>query len=367
MSESPIRMFDYRAELPELRGSILAAVERVLDSGWLILGPEVDAFERSMAEALGGGHAVGVGNGTDALVVSLWARGIGRGDEVITVANTAVPTANAIVCSGATPVFCEIDPGTGLMDVQKVADLIGPKTKAVIPVHLYGNAVDIPRLLEIVSPYELFVVEDCAQAQGARLFGKSVGALGHAATFSFYPTKNLGAYGDGGLCFTRDEGLAEEMRRVRQYGFKERDFATGPGMNSRLDELQAAILREKLRLLDGYLGARRRLAAIYDAELPLHIERLSTTPGCEHAYHLYVVRTNDRDGTSALLAERGIESGVHYRRALHNMPAFAAARRPASGLAHTESHAARVISLPLHPTLTEEQVLRVCRVLRNHG
>lgn len=363
MTTSTIKMFDYRAELAELRPRVLSAVERVLDSGWLILGPEVEAFERAVAASLGGGHAVGVANGTDALVVALWARGIGPGDEVITVSNTAVPTANAIVCAGGVPVFCDVDPATGLLDVERVAELIGPKTRAVIPVHLYGNPVDVPRLLELTRAHDLFVLEDCAQAQGASLRGAAVGALGHAATFSFYPTKNLGAYGDGGLCFTRDAELAEGMRRVRKYGYSERDFAAGPGMNSRLDELHAAILSEKLPLLPENVAKRRALAEVYDAELPANIERLRTTPAGLHGRHLYTVYVDDRDAVAARLAAAGIETGVHYRHPLHQMPAFSHARLPSTGLPHTERHAQRILSLPLHPALTERDVRHVCRAL----
>jgi dTDP-3-amino-2,3,6-trideoxy-4-keto-D-glucose/dTDP-3-amino-3,4,6-trideoxy-alpha-D-glucose/dTDP-2,6-dideoxy-D-kanosamine transaminase len=367
MKQPHIRMFDYRAELPELRARILSAVERVLDSGSLILGPEVLRFEGAMAESLGGGQAIGVGNGTDALTIALWARGIGAGDEVITVANTAVPTANAIICAGAKPVFCDIDPKTGLLDVNRVRELVGPSTRAVIPVHLYGNAVNMPALMEVASQHKLFVIEDCAQAQGGTLNGQALGSLGHAATFSFYPTKNLGAYGDGGLCFTRDAALADEMRRVRYYGFESRDYAVGRGMNSRLDELHAAILSEKLPLLSGYVKRRRTLAALYDAELPQHVTRLRTTEGCEHARHLYVVRVRDRDALAARLLAVSIDTGVHYRRALHHMPAFQAARLPDSGLPHTEAHAREVLSLPLHPTLTEDDVVRVCREISRNG
>ncbi|OQX66417.1 MAG: hypothetical protein B6A08_20595 [Sorangiineae bacterium NIC37A_2] len=363
MTNASIKMFDYRAELGAIRPRVLAAVERVLDSGSLILGPEVAAFESEMAEWLGGGIGVGVANGTDAIVVALWALGIGPGDEVITVANTAVPTASAIVISGATPVFAEIDPETGLMDIERAAELVGPKTRAIIPVHLYGNAVDVPRLRELLGSREVFVIEDCAQAQGASLRGASIGTLGHAATFSFYPTKNLGAYGDGGLCLTKDAELAEAMRRVRRYGFTERDFAGGRGLNSRLDELHAAILRVKLEGLAAQVARRQELAAIYDAELPASVERLQTTPGCQHARHLYTVRVEDRDAVAGKLARAGIESGVHYRYPLHKMPAFAHARLPATGLPHTERHAAHIMSLPLHPSLTDDQVRQVCRAI----
>ncbi len=363
MTTLQIRMFDYRAELAHIRGDVLAAVERVLDSGMLILGPEVEAFEQAMAESLGGGLGVGVASGTDALIVSMLARGVRPGDEVITVANTAVATANAIQRVGAIPVFCDIDPRSGLLDIDKLPALLGERTRAVIPVHLYGNAVDVPRLIAALGRDDLLVLEDCAQAQGATLQGRRIGSLGHAAAFSFYPTKNLGAYGDGGLVFTRDAALDDTLRQVRRYGFSKRDFAGGPGLNSRLDELHAAILRVKLRGLEDSVKARRRLAAIYDAELPAHVERFVTTPGCEHARHLYVVSVDDRDGVAQKLAAQGIETGVHYRYPLHQMPGFDAARVPSGGLPHTERHTARVLSLPLHPGLTEADVLSVCRAL----
>lgn len=363
MTTLQIRMFDYRAELAQIRGEVLSAVERVLDSGLLILGPEVEGFEQAMAESLGGGLGVGVASGTDALIVAMLARGVRPGDEVITVANTAVATANAIQRVGAVPVFCDIDPRSGLLDIDKVSGLLSERTRAVIPVHLYGNAVDVPQLIAKLGRADLLVLEDCAQAQGATLNGRRIGSFGHAAAFSFYPTKNLGAYGDGGLTFTRDAALADTMRQVRRYGFSKRDFAGGPGMNSRLDELHAAILRVKLRGLEESVKQRRRLAAIYDAELPPHVQRLTTTPGCEHARHLYVVSVDDRDAVAQRLAERGIESGVHYRYPLHQMPGFPEARVPAAGLPHTEQHTARVLSLPLHPSLTEADVVTVCRAL----
>jgi aminotransferase EvaB len=364
MTALQIRMFDYRSELQHIRADVLASVERVLDSGMLILGPEVEAFEKSLAETLGGGHAVGVANGTDALIVNMLARGVKAGDEVVTVANTAVPTANAIQRVGAVPVFCEIDPRTGLMDIDSALAQVGPKTRAIIPVHLYGNAVDVPRLMAKLGRDDVFVLEDCAQAQGATLSGRAIGSFGHASAFSFYPTKNLGAYGDGGACFTRDAAHADKLRECRRYGFTKRDYAGGPGLNSRLDELHAAILSVKLARLADSIRARRRLAAVYDAELPSHVQRMETTPGCEHAYHLYVVAVDDRDAVAEKLAAAGIETGVHYRYPLHTMPGFAEARVAAGGLPQTERHTSRILSLPLHPNLSEPDVRRVCEALQ---
>jgi dTDP-3-amino-2,3,6-trideoxy-4-keto-D-glucose/dTDP-3-amino-3,4,6-trideoxy-alpha-D-glucose/dTDP-2,6-dideoxy-D-kanosamine transaminase len=363
MTTRSIKMFDYRAELAPMRGEVLSAVERVLDSGMLILGPEVEAFEKSMAASLGTAHAVGVASGTDALIVALLSLGVQPGDEVITVANTAVATANAIQRAGAVPVFCDLDPKTGLLDIARVRELVTEKTRAVIPVHLYGNAVDVPRLTQLLEGTNVFVLEDCAQAHGATLRGAAIGSLGRAAAFSFYPTKNLGAFGDGGLCVTQDGALADVMRQVRRYGFAKRDYAVGPGMNSRLDELHAAMLSVKLRSLPAQIAKRRQLASAYDHGLPAAVQRLETTAGCEHARHLYVVRVPERDVVAARLAEQGVETGVHYRYPLHQMPAFAGARTSAGGLPHTERHCAEVLSLPLHPALTEADVQTVCSLL----
>ncbi len=358
-----IRMFDYLTELAEIHDDVLGAVDRTLRSGILILGPEVERFEGLMAESLGGGQAVGVASGTDALIVALLARDIGPGDEVITVANTAVATANAIQRVGATPVFCDVDPSTALLDLNKVDALISDTTRAVIPVHLYGNAVDVPTLRARVAKQDIFVLEDCAQAQGGRLSGRPVGSFGHAAAFSFYPTKNLGAYGDGGLVFTLDKELSQAMRQVRRYGFSKRDYAARQGVNSRLDELHAAILSVKLSLLAKNLERRRHLAACYDRELPARITRIRTTPDCDHARHLYVVEVDDRDAVIKRLAERGIESGIHYPHPLHTMPGFRGSRTAREGLPNTERLCSRVLSLPLHPVLRDADVTSVCQAL----
>lgn len=358
-----IKMFDYLAELTEIHAQVLSAVDGVLRSGFLILGPEVERFEASVAQWLGGGHAVGVASGTDALIVAMLSRDIGPGDEVITVANTAVATANAITRVGANPVFCEIDEETKLMDLTRLDALITKRTRAVIPVHLYGNAVDVPQLRERLVGREIFILEDCAQAMGARLNGKAIGTLGDAAAFSFYPTKNLGAYGDGGLCFTKDAALADIMRQTRRYGFSERDYAARTGMNSRLDELHAAILSVKLPLLERNNATRRRLADVYDRELPSSIHRVRTSTGCEHARHLYVIEVDDRRAVVARLAHAGVDTGVHYAHPLHVMPGFRGSRTPDGGLPVTERACERVLSLPLHPALSEADVVAVSRAV----
>jgi aminotransferase EvaB len=355
-----ISAFDYRAELDDLGDEILRAMDRVMRSGRLILGPEVERFERSLADYLGGGHGIGVANGTDAITAALMALGIGPGDEVITVANTATATVNAIVRSGATPVFCDVDLQTALLDVNQVRRLVTSKTRAVVPVHLYGNAVDIPRLLAQLENTGVFVVEDCAQALGTTLHGRAVGTFGDVGTFSFYPTKNLGAYGDGGFCFTKSETLAETLRQVRRYGFQQRDYAVRPGMNSRLDELQAAILNVKLPHLDANIVKRRSLAAAYTKWLPQqNLEHISTTAGCDHSHHLYPIRCVERDLLARELGKRGIETGVHYPHPIHRMPAFEASG-PYPELPNSVRLCREVLSLPLHPSLGVEDVRTVC-------
>jgi dTDP-4-amino-4,6-dideoxygalactose transaminase len=362
---NPIPMFDYRAQLATIRGEIDAAIARVLDSGTLILGEEGKRFEQAVATRLGGGHAVGVNSGTDALVIALQAMGVGPGDEVVTVPNTAVPTVSAIRMTGATPVFTDVDPETALLDLRSLPRRLTAKTRAIVPVHLYGNVVDIEALQELVRGRGIRVLEDCAQCQGATLRGKPAGSLGDAAAFSFYPTKNLGAFGDGGLCFTRDADLAEQMRRIRMYGFAGAYYAEREGMNSRLDELQAAILSVKLRHLDAWVARRRVLASRYDAQLPPKARRLPAGAGVEHAYHLYVVRVAERDRVRQRLAEQGIMTGIHYPTPIHRMRGYAFLGLNAGHAPVAEQLAQDVLSLPLYPELAEAAVDRVCEALRS--
>ena len=359
----PIAMFDYREEYRALRGELLAAIERTLESGHLVLGPEVAAFEAAFAASLGGGGAVGVNSGTDALVVALRALGVGPGDEVVTVALTAVPTVSAIRETGATPVFCDVDERTALMDLDQVPEFLTERTRAVVPVHLYGNVVDVSRLRRLLGGRPVAIVEDCAQAHGARLRGALAGTLGDAAAFSFYPTKNLGAYGEGGLCWSADPALVERMRWLRMYGFRERNHAEIEGRNSRLDELQAAILAVKLPHLAARIQRRRTLAARYDEGLAPEIERVATATGVEHGRHLYVVQVPEREHVQARLAEQGIATGVHYPIPIHRMRTYRFLGCEVGQLPRTERLAARVLSLPLYPELPEASVDRVCEAL----
>jgi aminotransferase EvaB len=360
---SRIPTFDLLAQLAEIREEVTQAVFRVLDSGQVILGPEVEGFEREFAAILGEGvHGVGVASGTAALALALRALGVGAGDEVVTVANTAVATVAAIREVGALPVFCDVREDTALMDLEKLPAALSPRTKAVVPVHLYGNPVDVVALRRVLAGSGVAVLEDCAQAAGATLGGVPVGALGDVAAFSFYPTKNLGAYGDAGLCATRDPALAELLRSLRSYGLEGGAAARREGVNARLDELQAAILRAKLPHLPRWLARRRALSDRYAAALPDGARGFATGEGGQHARHLFTVRVPRRDAVRAALDARGVATAVHYPVPIHRMPAYAFLRAPE--LPVTERLAGELMTLPLYPELREEQVDRVCAALR---
>lgn len=356
-------MFDYRRQLAALRPEIDAAIARVLDSGTLILGQEVQGFEQAFARHLGRGESVGVNSGTDAIAIGLWACGVGPGDEVITVANTAVPTVSAIRMTGATPVFCDVDPVTALLDIRAALALVGPRTRAIVPVHLYGNVIDVPALQQGLAGRPVRVLEDCAQAHGACLRGQRAGTFGDVSAFSFYPTKNLGAFGDAGLCWSGDAGLAAAMRRIRMYGFQDRYYAECEGVNSRLDPLQAAILSVKLAHLESWVARRRELAQRYDARLSPRIRRVPAATGVTHGYHLYVVRVPDRERVRSELEAQGIATGVHYPYPIHRMRAYEFLGYGAGSLPHTEELAREVLSLPLYPELGEADVDAVAAAL----
>jgi aminotransferase EvaB len=339
-----------------------AAIQRVLHSGRYVHGPEHDAFEKEFAAYLGVADAAGVANGTDALELALRAAGIGPGDKVVTVANTVSATAAAIVAAGARPVFVEIEADTMLLDARATDELLTKlrdrSIKAIVPVHLYGQAADMPRLMEIALVHNLVVIEDCAQAHGAVVGGKKAGAWGHLAAFSFYPTKNLGAFGDGGAVAGADPALIEKVRLLRQYGWRRRYVSDTHGRNSRLDELQAAILRVRLGRLDADNAHRAALAARYLDRLKNSALRLpSVVAGRTHVWHQFVVRTSQRDGLKARLEEQGIVCGVHYPVPLHRQPAFHAAEVV---LPETERACGEVLSLPLHTGLQATDIDTVC-------
>lgn len=344
------------------RTQIDEAIRRVLDSGRYILGPEVAAFEEEFATWQGRAHCVGVGNGTDALTLALAGLGIGPGDEVITVSHTAIATVVGIERSGATAVLADVTPDTLTMAPEALHELIGPRTKALVPVHLYGHPADMPAIMRVAERHGLAVVEDCAQAHGASLDGVQAGNYGHAACFSFYPTKNLGAIGDGGAVVTSDPALNQRLRRMREYGWAER-VSVEAGLNTRLDEIQAAILRVKLPHLDADNARRAEIAAAYSNGLAgLGLKLPTVRPGARHAFHLYVVRSPERDRIAAQLRAAGIGTAVHYPLAAHQQPAYA---RLARSLPETERAAAQVLSLPMYPELSAAQVQQVIQAARS--
>ena len=350
-------------EAHELRQELLDAVTRVIDSAAYINGPSVTAFEAGMARFVGVGHAVGVGNGTDALTIALLAAGVGAGDEVITASHSAVATAMAIARAGATPVLVDIDEKSRCMDPAAARRAVGPKTRAIVPVHIYGHPADITALLALARERGLTVVEDCAQAQGALFNGAAVGSMGAAGAFSFYPTKNLGAIGDGGCLVTNDQPMADKARALREYGWARQRFVSDfVGLNSRLDELQAAILIVKLAHLARNNARRAAIARRY-AEGIRHgrVQLPSVAAGCTHAWHLYVVESDQRDPLRQHLATRGVGTGLHYPVPIHQQPAFARGQ----SLPVTERLYRRLLTLPLFPQMTDDQVQQVIEAVND--
>ncbi len=360
----PINVWDYRAEFEEEQEEILAAVQQVFRSGRLILGEQVKAFEKGFARYVGVGHGVGVNSGTDALFLGLKILGIGPGDEVITVANTAVPTVSAIVSTGATPRFVDIDPATYLMDVDKLEAAITPKTRCILPVHLFGQCVRMETVRDLASSRGIKVLEDCAQSHGATRHGVQSGAMSDVSAFSFYPTKILGGYGDAGMIMMNDPELAAKARRLRMYGMEREYYAEEHGYNSRLDEMHAAILHTKLPKLDRYVARRRELARRYDAALADTALGLPQTDNDNvHAYYLYVARHAQRDMIISELTERGINVNVSYRWPIHTMRAYAWLGYREGDLPHTEAAMQQIFSLPMYPSLTDEEQQTVCDAL----
>lgn len=358
---------DPKANYLAHKAEIDAAIHRVLDSGWYILGQEVTAFEQEFAAYIGVQHALGVANGTDALELALRACGVGVGDAVFTVSHTAVATVAAIELTGATPILVDIEPKTYTIDPNQLEHVIkhvmqegssnGCRPKAIIPVHLYGHSADMPAILDIARRYNLYVIEDCAQSHGGTLAGRKTGAWGDIAAFSFYPTKNLGALGDGGAIVTDNDQLAEQVRLLRQYGWRERYVSDIAGANSRLDELQAALLRVKLRYLEQENSHRRELAQIYSNLLADSGLILPTCqPQAEHVYHQYVVRTSHRDELRHHLAELNIRTGIHYPVPVHEQPAYRERHLQIMPLHHTEQIARQILSLPMYPQLHKKEV-----------
>jgi dTDP-4-amino-4,6-dideoxygalactose transaminase len=354
----------YRAWKPEID----AAIARALDSGWYILGKEGEAFEAEFAAWLGSTRAVGCANGTDALMLILRGLGIGPGDAVATVSHTAVATVAAIGMVGAAAVLVDIDPKTFTICPRDFAAVAAatPNLRAVIPVHIYGQPCDLDAILPVARKHGLKVIEDCSQAHGARLNNRVVGTMGDAAAFSLYPTKNLAALGDGGVLTTDDAALADRIAAIRQYGWKQRYISDLQGVNSRLDEVQAAILRVRLKHLDAENARRQAIAAAYDAALAgTRFTPPARLSNASHVFHQYVLRLPDRSAVQAALKAQGIATNIHYPVPVHLQPAYAGrvCMGPA-GCAETARAATEVLSLPMFPQLNDAQVNVVCAALR---
>jgi dTDP-4-amino-4,6-dideoxygalactose transaminase len=356
-----IQMNDFKAEPAELRDGMVAAARRVLESGWYVLGGEVSAFERQWASACGAAHGVGVGNGMDAIEIALRALNIGPGDEVITTPITAFATVLAIVRAGATPVLADIEPGTALMSPSSARRCLSERTRAVLLVHLYGQVRDMDTWQQLCAGEGIHLVEDCAQAHLATWRGVVAGSFGIAGAFSFYPTKNLGAAGDAGMLVTSDEIVAQRAQHLRNYGQSERYHHPELGLNSRLDEIHAAMLAERLRWLAEFTARRRQIAALYRSGItnPLVMQAEPPQEASAHVHHLYVIACAHRDRLIAHLADCGVQSLVHYPIPVHRQEPCLGLRRDPAGLSASEAHADAVLSIPCHPQMTDSDVEQV--------
>lgn len=363
---NPIPLLDLKAQYHSIKEELEQAALGVLESGRYVLGPEVTALEKEVASLSGTKHGIGVANGTDALLLTLDAMGIGAGDEVLTSPFTFFATAEVISQRGATPVFVDIDPHTYNLDVSQLEKKVSDRTKAVIPVHIFGQSADMDEVNAFARKHDLWVLEDAAQAIGASYGGIPVGSLGHAASYSFFPTKNLGGYGDGGMIVTDDDELAEKIRILRVHGSKPKYHHSLIGYNSRLDELQAALLRVKLKHLSRWNQARRKWASLYDrllADVPVVCPR--TAANRVHIYHLYIIQAEERDGIMAHLRERGIATGAYYPVPLHLQEVYRGLGYREGNLPVAEAVCKRSFALPLYPEMDEAQVKRVVAVVKD--
>ena len=359
-----IPLLDLVTQYQSIKSEIDAAIQDVLDSGKFILGPHEKAFEQEIADYLGVKHAIGLASGTDALIIALKAAGIGPGDEVIVPAYTFFATAGAVLSVGATPVFVDINSDTYLLDTSQLTDVITEQTRAIIPVHLYGQAVDMDAILEFARSHNLIVIEDNAQAFGADYKGRKTGSIGDMGCLSFFPSKNLGGYGDGGMLVMNDDELARQARMLRTHGWQKKYFPEILGYNSRLDELQAAILRVKLKFVDGWNQQRRQVASWYNQELITNriqppVVALDQSP----VYHLYIVRFKNRNQVQQALKDAGIASDIYYPQPLHLCQPCLELPLPTGGLPVSELASQELLALPLYPELTREQVKQVVEII----
>jgi dTDP-4-amino-4,6-dideoxygalactose transaminase len=358
-----IPMVDLKQQFSSIKDDVVQGLLDVLDTTRFVLGPHGEALEQEIAAYCGVRHAFGVASGTDALHLALRAAGIGPGDEVITTAFTFIATAEAIAYVGATPVFVDIDPATFNIDVSKIEGAITPRTRAVIPVHLYGQPADLAPLVVLCKSRGLRIIEDCAQSFGATYQDRMTGSWGDAGCFSFFPSKNLGCYGDGGMIITNDDELAQQVQMLRNHGSRERYYHAVIGYNSRLDDMQAVILRTKLKHIDTYNRLRRENAAHYNARLANSAVTVPFEDGKGmHVFHQYTIRVQDRERVQKALAAEGIASAIYYPVPLHRQEVFISDCAGVS-LPVTDQAASEVLSLPMYPELIEEQIDRVCQTL----
>lgn len=361
-----INVWSYLEEYEEYEDEIKKLVSTVFESGRLILGEQVNEFEENFSKWVGVKYGTGVGNGTDAIKLALLALGIKKEDEVITVSNTAVPTVSAIIETGSTPVFCDVDEDDFNISTNLIESLITKKTKAILCVHLFGHPANINELLKISKKYNLSLIEDCAQSHGAKYKNKSTGSFGDISAFSFYPTKILGTLGDGGMCVTSNENYFEKLKMLRMYGMEDQYFSLIDGVNSRLDEVHAAILLYKLKNIDKDIKRRREIAELYsvglkDTELILPVEKENSF----HSYYLYVVRHPKRDSILNSLSEIDINLNISYPWPIHTMPPYENFKR--GDLSKTEMIAKEIFSLPMYPGLSNDKVMKVIDSLKNLG
>ena len=356
---------DLQGQYAALREEILAALDRVGSKAAFILGEEVQEFEREFAAFCGVKHCVAVNSGTSALHLALLGVGVQAGDEVITTPNTFIATAEAISYTGAKPVFVDIDPRTANIDPARIAAAVTPRTRAILPVHLYGLAAEMDPIMEIAAEHKLAVIEDACQAHGARYHGKRVGGIGNAGAFSFYPAKNLGAYGEGGALTTNDDALAAEARILRSHGESRRYYHDAVGYNYRMDGFQGAVLRVKLPRLEQWNARRKSLAEIYRRTLEgARVELQQGGASCERVDHLFVVYVDRRDTVRASLEERGVQTGVHYPLPIHQQKPFRALGYQPGDFPHVERACERVMSMPLYPEMSDEQAHYAAQTLR---
>ncbi len=363
-----IPLVDLQAQYNGIKHEIMPAIEQVLEHMQLFLGPQTRAFEQDFAAYCGCSHGIGLASGTDALALALRAYEIGPGDEVITVANTFIATVEAIAQVGATPVFVDIDAETYTMDWQRLPDILTARTRAIIPVHLYGHPVEMQPVLEFAEAHNLRVIEDASQAHGAKYQGQRVGSLGDIGCFSLYYSKNLGAYGEAGICVTNDSALAEKLRMLRDHGSRVRYQHEMLGANARLDEIQAAILQVKLAHLDQWNTARLAHAQAYTERIKNYVEAVPVVKTwATHVYYVYVVQVRERDHFRQVLAKEGIATGIHYPIPIHLQAACARYGYARGTLPVTELVAERVVSLPMYPELTTEQIQEVINTVTQYA